>query len=403
MEGSIPDTMERRVARVDVYITAELDQRPGRPVDHGREKNALQDLAIRMAEDPEAVLPRFVQLAMELTGASTAGISIYEPEPRPGLFRWRDLHGELAAFEGTTTPRDHSPCGVTLDRNGPVLATHPERAYDWLAAAAVVLPEVLLVPLHVGREEPLGTLWVVGEERHFCNDDARILTELAAFVATALRMAKTEERLRQALLEQETLAREMSHRVKNVYALTESMIRLTATKVDSPAAMADSLTGRIRAMADAHSLTHRSAGALDGGETTDLAELVEAILKPHAPAEGKASCFSVDGPAIQCGPHAANGIALMLHEFATNAVKYGALSTQGGEVDVRWRRDGETLVLEWCERGGPRIDAAPAARGFGTTLVRRMITGQFAGTFDQDWPPEGLACTVSLALDRLHH
>src|SRR5688572_25403581 len=100
----------------DLYITDELDRRQAGVADCRQEMLAILELAGRMADEPEAMLPRFVELAMEITGACSAGISIYEPEPPPGVFRWRYLRGDLARFDGATTPRHSSPCGVTLDR-----------------------------------------------------------------------------------------------------------------------------------------------------------------------------------------------------------------------------------------------------------------------------------------------
>ena len=122
------------------------------------------------------MLPRFVELAMELTEGVSAGFSLYEPEPAPGIFRWRHLHGSLAAFENATTPRNFSPCGVTLDQNRPVLARHAERFYSWISDAHIVVPEVLLVPLLVGDNETLGTLWIVSDEdgHFFDSGDVRV-------------------------------------------------------------------------------------------------------------------------------------------------------------------------------------------------------------------------------------
>ena len=106
----------------------------------------------------------------------------------------------LAPFNGATTPRDFSPCGITLDRNAPVLARHPERVYGWIADANIGVPEVLLVPLYLGNRVPLGTLWIVSDrEAHFDSGHARVLTELAAFVGIALRMVRSEQRMHQTL------------------------------------------------------------------------------------------------------------------------------------------------------------------------------------------------------------
>ena len=191
----------------DVFITDELDRRAPKKTDYLQEKLALQDLAMRMAEQPEEVLPRFVDLALEMTGGVSAGLSLYEADPDPGVFRWQYLRGALAPFEGATTPRDFSPCGITLDRNAPVLSLHPERVYGWIADANIIVPEVLLVPLYLGSKVPLGTLWIVSErEGHFDSGHARAMTELAAFVGIALRMVRGEQRLHQALEAKETAA-----------------------------------------------------------------------------------------------------------------------------------------------------------------------------------------------------
>ena len=116
-----------KYADSDVFISDELRRRAPKRVDYLQEKLALQELATRMADQPEEVLPRFVDLAMAMTDGVSAGLSIYEDNPAPGVFRWTCLRGTLEGFNGATTPRNFSPCGVTLDQNAPVLCRHPER------------------------------------------------------------------------------------------------------------------------------------------------------------------------------------------------------------------------------------------------------------------------------------
>src|ERR1700712_665612 len=157
------------------FISAELGRRPASMIDPRRESEALRSLADAMANNPGEVLPRLVEHAADLTGGTSAGLSLYEPDPAPGVFRWCHLHGVLASFENALTPRDDSPCGVTLDRNAPTLAAHPELIYDWIADAGIVVPEVLLIPLHLKDEAPLGTLWIVGPRGgHFNQDNRRL-------------------------------------------------------------------------------------------------------------------------------------------------------------------------------------------------------------------------------------
>ncbi len=394
----------RELAVADVFITDQLFRRAPKKVDYLQEKLALQELAARMADAPDEVLPRFVDLAMEMTGGVSAGLSLYQELPAPGVFRWQYLRGILAPFTGATTPRNFSPCGVTLDQNGPVLSLHPERVYGWIADANIVVPEVLLVPLYLGGTAPSGTLWIVSDkEGHFDSGHARAMTELATFVGIALRMLKTEQSLQRALEEQETLAKEMSHRVKNLFSMIDALIRISGRGVATADEMTRLLTGRLQALASAHALVRRSFSSTGRPpHASDLKALLEAIVVPHErPEAGAASRFSIDGPPIECGEHATNGIALVFHELTTNAAKYGALTADGGVVDVTWSRHGDCLVLHWIERGGPPVEAPPTTSGFGSALAQATIIRQFGGTLDCDWRRAGLAVTVTLPVERL--
>ena len=258
--------LRKAVPPVDVFITHELLLRAPKKADYLQEKLALQDLARQMVEHPAGVLPHLVDLAIEICDGISGGISLYEPDPAPGVFRWHYLRGSLEKFSGGTTPRDFSPCGVTLDLKTPVLSAHPERVYLWLADAGIAVPEVLLVPLYVGGATPLGTLWIVSaNEGHFDSGHARIMTELAAFAGMALRMAQTEERLQlasvkqaQLMTEQETLTKEMGHRVKNLFAIVGGMVRVSARAAATPNEMADILSGRLLALAAAHAVVRRT-------------------------------------------------------------------------------------------------------------------------------------------------
>ena len=339
----------------DIYITNQLAGRPARRVaDHLREKIALQDLTMRMSRAPEEVLPRFVQLAMQLTGGISAGLSLLEPEA-PTTFRWRNLCGTLSAFEGACTPRDDSPCGITLDENRPVLTRYTERGYRWIADTGVILPEVFLVPLFIDGPEPLGTLWVVSdEEGHFDSGDARVATELATFVGIALKMKRNEARLRSSLEAQSLLTREMSYRLKNVFAVTQSIVRLGAKGAHDKNEMVVALSARLQALATAHALVLPILA--DGDDhPLDLASVLEAILEPHQTTRGSDARFGLQGPPFEGDHRAVSSIALVIHELATNAVKYGALMTDTGRVDLSWRSHEGLLVLNWQKfRSGAR-------------------------------------------------
>ncbi len=344
-----------------------------------------------MADHPEELLPRLVNQAMDICDAASAGISVLEGD----VFRWLGLAGSLAAFEGATTPRDFSPCGVCIDSRCPILMARPERVYRWIAEANITVPEVLLVPLLVNGATPIGTLWIVaGEEQHFNSGHERVMTELAAFTGVALRMVQSDLQLKKALEEQETLAKEMSHRIKNLFAITDSMIRFTSNASQTKEEMTESLTGRLHALSVAHGLVRRSFNPDLNVEGVELGKLIDAVLRPYrAP--------NTQGETIHLGERATNSIALIFHELATNAAKYGALSVAQGSVSVSWGIIDADLELTWREENGPEIEP-PAKKGFGSTLVEATIASH-GGSLHRTWSPHGLSVHLKIPMDRLSH
>lgn len=387
---------------VSAVYAVDLSQRPVPQGDAAREKAALLQLARRMHDAPGEMLPRFVELAMELTGGISAGISLLEEaEPSP-VFRWHYLKGILSPFNGATTPRDFSPCGITLDRSATTLTIHPERVYDWIPPG-LFLPEVLLVPLYIGRTEPLGTLWIVADRiEHFHCGHAATMQELADFIGIALKMVRSEEELQQALEQQELLTREMGHRLKNLFTILDGMVRISARTTDSKDDLVAMLSGRLHALAAAHSLVRPSFSEVQGAASS-LAELLSIVLEPHEPPaiSGKRR-LSLTGPTVLCGEQSVNGLALVFHELATNAAKYGSLCGDLGTVDVVWQIDGGDLGITWREDGGAQAtSSSPASKGFGSTLVEATVIRQFGGTLSYDWRSTGLSVHIVMPLCRL--
>lgn len=386
------------VSLADVVVTHELDHRPAPDTDHMRVKEAILELATNMADAPERVLPRFVDLAMETAGGVSSGISVYEPP----MFRWAFLRGSLAVFEGSQTPRNFSPCGLTLDEDCPLLTRHSERYYDWIAEKNVVLPEVLLVPLHSGSDQ-LGTLWIVSNDiGHFHQGHVEAVTEIASFVSAALKTHQIEQQLRGALGEHQVLSREMSHRLKNVFSIVEGMVLLSARHAGSVAELSTSLSGRIRALAAAHGLIRRDfADHVRIPKVADMERLLRVVLEPHEALPEEPRRFAIAGPAVPLGEHATNGVALVFNELATNALKYGALAQDGGTVEIDWRVADGHLEIVWRESGGPAVAGPPSTVGFGTRLVRETVTTTLAGTQRHDWRPQGLIVTLRVPEERL--
>jgi two-component sensor histidine kinase/DNA-binding response OmpR family regulator len=178
------------------------------------------------------------------------------------------------------------------------------------------------------------------------------------------------------------LAREVDHRARNALAVVQSIVRLT--NAPTREAYITAIDGRIKALARAHTLLSefRWQGA-------DLNRLVSEEVEPYH-ADG--TTVRISGPMVTLAPERAQAMGLSLHELATNAAKYGALSAPGGILDVHWSLDRDALVIEWTEQVTMPIEP-PASRGFGTKVISASIE-QLQGRTVFNWRPEGLHCVL---------
>ena len=199
---------------------------------------------------------------------------------------------------------------------------------------------------------------------------------------------------------QRLLAREADHRVKNIFANVHSMINLSARSAKSPKDMAQALRGRLDALLRAKDLVRPGImGTEHESEQTTMDALVRTVLQPYE--NGSPDRIVLNGPDVPVGAKAVTGLALVLHESATNAVKYGALSRPDGSIHVTWDASGDALRLDWDEIGGPEINLRPQARGFGSILAERSVTGELGGQIEHDWRRNGLRLKLSIPLERL--
>ena len=204
--------------------------------------------------------------------------------------------------------------------------------------------------------------------------------------------------------QQGLLLRELDHRVKNLFAIVGGMVTLSARSATTPKDMAETIHGRLGALASAHQLIRPKRLATEPArQKTTLDQLISAVLSPYTgPVEaGGDARAQIHGPEIYVGPDALTNLALVVHELATNAAKYGAFSVPSGRVHVSWTAENGRLALLWEERGGPVIAAPPEQEGFGSLLARRSVTGQFAGELVFRWNPEGLVVLLSAPAERL--
>ena len=177
------------------------------------------------------------------------------------------------------------------------------------------------------------------------------------------------------------LSRELSHRVKNTLSVVQAIARQTFAKIVPPQAI-ETYSLRVRALAGAYDTL-----LSDERESGDIKDVIERAVAPHhEPGDHR---FHLDGPMISLPPKAVVALSLVLHELATNAAKYGALSNLTGHIDLTWWEADGRIGLSWIERGGPPV-IKPEREGFGTKVVARAFSAEFESDVNFDYSPEGL-------------
>lgn len=194
----------------------------------------------------------------------------------------------------------------------------------------------------------------------------------------------------------ELLSQELSHRIKNIFAVVSALIALSARRYPEAKAFASAVRTRINALARAHEFVrpHTETSRPTVGSMTLHAFLAD-LFKAYADADGKAR-VRVSGDDATFDDQAATSVALLFHELATNAAKYGALSVDDGHVDLTTRRSGDRFILTWEERGGPAVSGPPERTGFGTSLATLSVEGQLGGKLERNWLQTGLQVVADL-------
>jgi PAS domain S-box-containing protein len=276
-----------------------------------------------------------------------------------------------------------------------------ERVFGYTAEEVVGKPVTILIPTELHDEEPGILARIRRGERidHYetvrrRRDGSLIDISLTVSpvkdsqgkIVGASKIARDITERKRAEERIATLAREAEHRSKNILATVQATVNLSRS--DTPEGLKHAINGRIQALASVHSLfvESRWVGA-------ELFSIVSQELAPYL-REG-ATRVRVDGPRVLLPPDMAQAIALITHELATNAAKYGSLSVPTGRVEITWSLAANgRLALYWTESGGPPTKK-PTRKGFGTSVMEGMISGQSNGQIHLDWRLEGLACKIA--------
>ncbi|WP_048435737.1 PAS domain-containing protein [Methylobacterium platani] len=288
-----------------------------------------------------------------------------------GLHRFRDYGSYI---EDLKAGRDVVIGDVSSD---------PRTAHDADALAAINARGLLNLPvLEHGRFVAL-FYGLRAEPGTWAHEDIAFVRNVVDRTRTAI--ARVEAEAQQRLLNHE-----LSHRMKNMLAMVQSIATQTMRGAADLDTARNVLANRLIALGKSHDL-------LLGGSLSKapLRSVIESALDIHRDCPNR---FVLDGPTVMVGSKAALSLSLMLHELATNAAKYGALSTADGRVTICWTLSGEgddaSVMLRWSEAGGPPV-VAPKRTGFGTRLIGRGLAGSFDGEVDLSYPAAGVVCTIT--------
>jgi PAS domain S-box-containing protein len=305
---------------------------------------------------------------------------------------------------------------LSKDLNGLILSWNQgaERLFGFTSTEAVGRPVTIIIPQDRLNEEPIILEKIHRGERieHFetvrqRKDGSFVDISLTISpirnargeIVGASKIARDITELNKARERQRLLLREMSHRVKNLFALSGSIVGLSARSAKSPHELAESTRARLSALARAHALTFSDGFGDAARQPTTLQSLVRTIVAPFD--EPEHPRIAVSGIDAGVSGAAITSLALLLHEFATNAAKYGALSTDTGSVKVVFAGEDDGILVHWTERGGPPVAAPNGGLGFGAVLSKIAVSDQLGGEIVRDWQPDGLAIRLFVPRSRL--
>lgn len=391
-------------------------------VDLASPAQTLADLADRMAcpellTDARQVLESGDQMmrGLQLPQSEThLSLRFYPRRSNAG-----ELHGLLLSIADTTGRWKANSVAMHLaaivkysddailskDLNGIIMSWNrgAERLFGYTAEETIGRPVTLLIPEGMPDEEP-GILERIrrGEEiDHYQTirvrkDGSRVDVSLCVSpvldtdgrVVGASKIARDVTLEKHAQQQREVLINELNHRVKNTLATVQSIARLSLRYATTMEAFGESFDARLLALSKTQDL-------LTCGNWIQ-APLRDVVANELAPYRSDAHPVCLTGGDLQLKPRLLMAFGMLVHELTTNAVKYGALSLPGGQVDVSWRREsGDRLHLSWVERGGPPIDRPPTRRGMGSRLLESVVAG-LGGTAELEYAKTGVSCIIDV-------
>lgn len=324
-----------------------------------------------------------VGLLSRLCDAPIVLVSLVEQEEQRFLGK--------AGLDAPSTPRSSSFCAHAMRMPGimvvPDATLDPRFADNALVTGEPGIRFYAGAPLVTASGIPLGALCVIDRVPRegltpLQADAMRVLARNVMTIIEARREAEARD----------VIADELAHRIKNLFALFQSLIHFSSAHRDA-GAMRDELMARTAALALAHGLVATGdTGATPAG--IGLRALFDTLFAPYHRA-GEAR-HRVDGADMAVAAHLVTPLSLVFHELATNAAKYGALAHDDGRVEIALVANGDQLSIEWREQGVAHSGDVPEHSGFGSRMVDMVVRRQLGGTLDKDWAEGGLVVRLSL-------
>ena len=255
------------------------------------------------------------------------------------------------------------------------------------ATRAIIGPYEIDFRIMVGNE----LKWISARGQ---GDDAGIVRQIMFGIFIDVTGRKQAEEGR------ELLAGEMSHRVKNLLAIASGLTTITSRSTKTTEDMARQLTLRLTSLGRAHDLVRPVPGQTEAPSAL-LGDVLSVLLAPYDDLGAFSGRIRVSVPRMSVGNSATTMLALIVHELATNSLKYGALSVDTGTLDVSCTAHDEPVTIVWTESGGPKVKVPDRMGGYGSNLVERTVTGHLHGSIDYNWAERGLVVTLKAPPDRL--
>ncbi|HYF07380.1 MAG TPA: PAS domain-containing protein [Acetobacteraceae bacterium] len=402
-------------AGCEAYYGCPISQALGRPIWEALPQTRGSPLEPLLRSSMAARRPLRVEMAGVVHPDRWIEVTLFPTQRGLGV-AFRDRTADRRAAQALRDHAERLRLIVESARDYAIFTTDAEGRIDtwWPGAAAVfgwAAEEMVGQPVEVTYTPDDQAAGVPAQEReaarregaapnvrwHLRKDGSRVFIEGSATALRGpdggirgfLKIGQDITERKAAEERQSLLAREVDHRARNSLAMVQGMMRLT--QAETIEEFTRVVSGRVDALARVHSLL-----ADDRWRGADLRILLRQELEPYL-AAGHGPRAALEGRPLMLPPGAAQPVAMIIHELATNAAKYGALSAPEGRVSIEWTSERDVLRLRWTELGGPAVACEPERRGFGSTMIEAAVA-QLDGTLSRAWHGTGLVCEFAVSI-----